>query len=696
MLGIVYLILATYLGRLVLSPVLPRLAQVAQHNLFTAQPVSLSRWLVVLPASFLTGTLLMAWFTYGLAYLLAFTGNPLLFANLITFAVCGGLALYSLVRHKALTIPNLRQIREIFSPVRLLALYKRHPADMTFCILALLAAAFIDYYTFYIHKGSIYVAPSVHSDFGPHLAMIRSFSLGANYPTEYPHFPNGYVRYHFMFFFLCGNLEYLGLRLDHAFNLPSLLSLASFWILLYVVAAITAGRKAVGYIVLALLLFRSSFAFFTYAKEAFFSSMPEFSLAWLWGALGAVVTNTKWIGKTAYEMWGIWSLNVLANQRHFAFSLAVMMLVLLYVLPLFASAVRRSQAGTGSWFAQSLGGLRDSLFSREGWMPLNPKAAALMGVILGLTTFWNGAVVITVLLILAPLALMSRHRLEYLIIVVITGGLSFLESAIFMGTKKSALNLHWMMGVLAKEHTLVGATAYYIEAFGILPFVVAAAMFFLPRGARRLTLAFAMPLIVATVLLFTTHNLNNHKFVHASVMLLCVPVAYVLYRLVCSRNGFKIAMAAILLILLTISGFADLMPFLNINRPGFGATRSVNDPLIRWTLKHAKPDDLFLTDIYSTHSVLLAGRKLYYGWPYYAWAAGYDTISRENLIKELLSHTDPDYVKTMLRERNIRYVIIDDPLRRSQLFKLNESLFRDHFPKVYEDPFNHTDIYEVK
>ena len=35
-----------------------------------------------------------------------------------------------------------------------------------------------------------------------------------NFPTQYPHYGGQDVKYHFMFQFLVGNLEYLGFRLD--------------------------------------------------------------------------------------------------------------------------------------------------------------------------------------------------------------------------------------------------------------------------------------------------------------------------------------------------------------------------------------------------------------------------------------------------------------------------------------------------
>ena len=63
--------------------------------------------------------------------------------------------------------------------------------------------------------------------------MMRSFSRGNNFPTQYPHYGGQDVKYHFMFQFLVGNLEYLGLRLDLGYNLVSILSLAGFLMVLY-------------------------------------------------------------------------------------------------------------------------------------------------------------------------------------------------------------------------------------------------------------------------------------------------------------------------------------------------------------------------------------------------------------------------------------------------------------------------------
>lgn len=89
--------------------------------------------------------------------------------------------------------------------------------------------------------------------------MMRSFSKGNNFPTEYPHFGGQDVKYHFMFQFLVGNLEFLGIRLDFAYNIESVLALLGFLMLLYSIAKRLTAGLAAG--ILTLVLFSSAVHF---------------------------------------------------------------------------------------------------------------------------------------------------------------------------------------------------------------------------------------------------------------------------------------------------------------------------------------------------------------------------------------------------------------------------------------------------
>ena len=44
------------------------------------------------------------------------------------------------------------------------------------------------FYVFYIKDGILYSGLTVYGDYAPHTAMMRSFSAGNNFPTQYPHY----------------------------------------------------------------------------------------------------------------------------------------------------------------------------------------------------------------------------------------------------------------------------------------------------------------------------------------------------------------------------------------------------------------------------------------------------------------------------------------------------------------------------
>ena len=116
------------------------------------------------------------------------------------------------------------------------------------------------FYVFHMDDNVLSSGVTIYSDFSPHTAMIRSFSFHDNFPTQYPHYGGADVKYHFMFQFLTGNLEYLGMRIDCAFNWLSATSLWGFLVLLYYFAEQVTGYAATGVITIIMFFCRSSFA----------------------------------------------------------------------------------------------------------------------------------------------------------------------------------------------------------------------------------------------------------------------------------------------------------------------------------------------------------------------------------------------------------------------------------------------------
>lgn len=234
------------------------------------------------------------------------------------------------------------------------------------CIFFLFVTVFAGWwmwYVFHSEGGSLYAGYTVFGDFSPHTAMIRSFSWGNNFPTQYPYFGGEDIKYHFMFQFLTGNLEYLGIPMEVGFSILGTMFFTAMVILVYSAAQWIFGVFSVGVCSVILLCFRSSFSFWRFVWE-------HLQKQDLWETLR---TNTEFIGYTANENWGLWNLNVYLNQRHLAFGMCALGLALLLYLPDLEKACGGSQNGL-SW-------LKTCWFHWESWKSRNWKRAVFAGVI---------------------------------------------------------------------------------------------------------------------------------------------------------------------------------------------------------------------------------------------------------------------------------------------------------------------------
>lgn len=172
----------------------------------------------------------MGWATYMTAWAASEAGavHPLIYANAVVMpvAVLIVVILYWKRYHKAGTFKGILETGLITDR----RLFRK---EAVFFGALLVFLIWIMFYVFFIKDGVLYSGYTVYGDYAPHTAMMRSFSMGNNFPTEYPHFGGQDVKYHFMFQFFVGNLEFLGLRLDFAYNVVSVLVLLGFLIFLY-------------------------------------------------------------------------------------------------------------------------------------------------------------------------------------------------------------------------------------------------------------------------------------------------------------------------------------------------------------------------------------------------------------------------------------------------------------------------------
>jgi DNA-binding beta-propeller fold protein YncE len=321
------------------------------------------------------------------------------------------------------------------------------------------------------------------------------------------------------------------------------------------------------------------------------------------------------------------------------------------------------------------------------------------GVLLGLLPMWNSAVFIAAAAILGLLFILCPLRLQMLALAV-TAGLIALPQMLFLSSGSGRAHmpklLHW--GYTIDHPTVANVAKYLGFTFGFKWLLIALALVFATSLQRRFFLAFLSLIAVAFCFQFTIEVLANQKFIHIWVIIANLFVAFALWRLWhVSLAGTTLPgkFAAIAATLLIIPG--GIIDFFPIHNNGWSEVTYKNDSLIDWLNKNTTSREIFLTDRFVNHPILMAGRRVFYGWPYYAWSAGYDASKRDRVYTELFENRDPWKVYHLLKENGIKYVAYDNAIRQASFIKRpNQELYATYFPKVHDATnYNGMVIYKV-
>ncbi|MCR4774830.1 MAG: hypothetical protein K5869_00485 [Saccharofermentans sp.] len=411
-----------------------------------------------------------------------------------------------------------------------------------FILLTAIVSAFLMFYTYRIDHGSLINGYSTFSDLSPHTAMVSSFGKGFNFPTQYMHFSGDGIKYHFLFYFLAGMLEYLGFPIDYALNIPSILAMVCAMILLGLLAALLSGRRLAFAISPVLVFLRSSLNVFIHIGKltAEGNSIP--------GAIGLIMQEASWYEVTPYDSWGIWAINVYPNQRHLMLGVAVIILCVILFIP-FVRRMCISVMSAGSFG----GGIKAFLFSRNAWVarkndPLSGGTVALYTCLLVIAMpYFHGSCLISLLLVLFGMALVSESRLLHLIVAACAVCSSYIQTFALSGGASSVINLKFAPGFLFSEDT-TAITADALLKWGQYLITVTGATLVIailcnvillihdivkkkPVYRFFLSLAFLNPLIFAFLFQVSLEMLANHKFIQISLILADAFVAIFLANL---------------------------------------------------------------------------------------------------------------------------------------------------------------------
>jgi sugar lactone lactonase YvrE len=592
-------------------------------------------------AATLVGILLSTWFSYLAALAFTHTAEPLLWADLVSFvAAAAAILWFSRKSTKVQMIEPRAPGRTAYDWIVLGTLF------VAVCVLLM--------GTLYVNKqGRIRVSGMEAGDFALQSAVTQSFALGHNFPPECPYYAGQPIHYDFLFYFQAGNLEFLGLNVAWSVALLDVLGLTSMLALVMTLGELLFNSRIVGRVGAVLFFFPGSLAFSPFLKSQSSGTLVFF-----------------------------------LNERHLAGAIGIFLLVLVFLVNQYQQTQQQAQPTSQTANAEA-GGEREqkpTMFPRPV-MAANAFASAsafiFTGVLVGALPLWSIPVFIAAAVVLLFLLILFPYRLQ-LILLGLIGMLVALPQVLFLGS-----------GDIAPEHSLfhgggmlsnpavTKVIAHIGSVVGAKWPVIIVALFLARSFQWRFFVAlFSLFLLsVYTGLSVKTsvgYNFLNIWLITANLFAACG--LWQLWKL----NKLPIIgplTATALTATIIAGGVIELFP---IGNSPYLEVNYEKDDLVRWLCKNTKPNDVFLTDRFLNHPVLLAGRKIFLGSN--NSPAGYDPSKRELIYRQMFEGKNPRRVFDLLKQNHIDYVAFDDGVRTGGLIKdPNEYLFVRYFPKFYED-----------
>src|SRR2546423_5815675 len=543
MLAIIYLAAATYFGDCICRRFFRFIS--LQHRLAT---------------SFLVGLLFTTWLPLLAAVVFHSAGQPLVLANLaflVTFAATAFLTWRYASRNE-----DVLRTRPATA----------NKWNLVWLAGFLLFATWLMFATLDFKGGQFQIAFKAWTDFGANVSLTQSFALGHNFPPQHPFFPGEFIRYHFLFWFQAGNLEFLGLNPVWSINILSILSLLALLILIITFGEVLFNSRVVGRIGALLFFFSSSLSYLPFLK----------SQGGIRAALNSIVHASEFLA-SGYpfrgEAWGVLSANVFAYQRHLISGIGLLFVVMIFAIekyraaialmkkeklpvsivpPADDGAIAPTPVDTGEAEPLCDGG---EMYHRKNLSRTELLTWIFCGVIIGLLPYWNSPTYIAALVLFGCLLVLAPVRI---------GTVCLIAAAIVVGLPqvlllRSGNVLTYSLfnpGYTIENPTLWLILKYLAWTFGVKWILLGVALVFTNGLQRRLLLALSS--LVAIVFLFqlSVDIFNNHKLLNIWATCVNVYAAYALWRIAKQRIVGPV-LANVLALATVFSGVIDLFPLHN-------------------------------------------------------------------------------------------------------------------------------------
>lgn len=480
--------------------------------------------------------------------------------------------------------------------------------------------------------GTIFRSP-IYWDFHWHAALVQSFVLGDNFPPQNESFAGVAHAYHYLWAVLVGIYSSHGLGLVHSINLYSIVFF--FFILLTLIGLSEEffKTKVVGILAILLTFTSSSLRFIHYFMQNADQSLLS--------VLSNIFFNTKHPWEMSYLPNKLYGYNgTQFNLFYFIEERQMIIGVLFLLLSVWVMYARRQFSYT-------------VLF--------------VIGLFMGAFFLWHLHITIMVFLALLFLMIFDKERKRTLFLL---GGffLSLFPHIVFFQSLRHSVWFDPEMqnfpklnfGFSSQEgkpFSFWHALDWYAYGYGLKLLLLPYSLILLFLKNRKLSLglfAIIMPsfLVLNSLQLTPATVYENHKFLRPLNMVIDIAVAFGIYFLFFKKRKFVIKILGIFcIVLVTISGIIELMPFLNSKPTEFHARHPSQLEIVLRT--YTNPHDVFIGD--DADQIHLAGRKLFLG-NVLGEGVGLDIEKREVIVDAIYLVDTVSEFCTIGQENAIDYV----------------------------------------
>ncbi len=435
----------------------------------------------------------------------------------------------------------------------------------------------------------------IYWDFSAHFPLIQTFIYGDNFPPQNESFSGVPMTYHFFYYLLTAIYGAWGLGLVASINLVSGMTLAMMLIAIVGLAEELLGSWKVGVLAAVLSVTSGSLDFMDVLPNA------NWDLLWLLGNRSNPYAFALNPGIPFGYNGNMWNVFYWIAERHLVFGV----IYLIFVVWILSVRGRLSIAG-----------------------------AVLLGAFMGLFFQWQSFLTISAFCAMGWVLLFGREDRRSTLALLLGFTPVVLAQSLYL---MSLLNAQWFLPEIhdyprlnfnfASPHdkypvTLGSALAYYAYGYGLKVLLLPVGLYLLWRRKDPVLVVLGGILVPTFIVMNTVQLLpmsvyENHKWLRPMNVIVDLLVAFAVVRVFFLGTGTLrtvwerrlVGVAAIILI--TLSGTIELMPFLNARPPGVYALYPT--PAIQAIRDNSPPRASFLSS--EAVELHLAGRKLFVGNP---------------------------------------------------------------------------------